>query len=213
MRFGTGIGTLAAVVAGLVVLVALGKPAAQAPTGRGFSAIPLRPGAVEALRARGKQPSIPFPNSINRGRKFNPGGGVVGQLDTPSVQRVLVILVKFTTTPPGGPADRLAPQVFDDMLFGTSDDPPDYASYAGHPTDRTLYNYYKAVSYGKVDVVTVNAPSSRGWIASGRPYDYYCRPDGLHDYGWGPFPGNAQGLVLDAVRAVDPYVDFRKCTR
>ncbi len=208
MRFRIGAAALVTITACLVGLVVLNEPPAPASTGRGFSATPLRPAAIEALRARGKRVALPFPNSINRGRKFNPGGGVVEPLLTPAQQKVLVILVEFSTPPPGGPADRLAPATFDDMLFGHVYDPPDYAGYPGHPTDRTLYNYFKKVSYGSVDVITVNAPSSLGWINVGHPYDDYCRPDGLHDYGFGPYPMNAQALVLDAVKAVDAFVNF-----
>ena len=59
-------------------------------------------------------------------------------------QKVLVIFAKFTDTPPGGPDTRLDPgQYFDAMLFGTTYDPPEWAGYPGHPTNATLYNYYK----------------------------------------------------------------------
>ena len=123
-------------------------------------------------------------------------------------QKVLVILVEFTNPPPGGPDSRLDLGYFDDMLFGTSYDPSEYAAYPGHPTDRTLYNYYQEVSYGTVDIVTLNLPSETGWLQSGHTYDYYCSPDGVHNYGVGPYPNNAQRLVMDAVMAADPIVDF-----
>lgn len=207
MRFRIGVSALVAVTVGLVGLVALNEPVAPASTGRGFSATPLRRAAIEALRARGKRVSLPFPNSINRGRKFNPGGAVVGPLVTPAEQKVLVILVEFATPPPGGPAARLdLGTYFDPMLFGTEYNPAEYGG-AG-PTDRTLYNYFKAVSYGAVDIVTLNMPSATGWLSAGQPYDYYCKADGLHDYGFGAFPHNAQGLVLAAVQAADSIVDF-----
>jgi M6 family metalloprotease-like protein len=51
-------------------------------------------------------------------------------------------------------------------------------------------------------------PSAMGWLQSGHPYDYYVKADGIHDNGFGPYPNNAQGLVLDAVRAADATVDF-----
>jgi immune inhibitor A len=207
MRFRIGATALVAVTAGLVGLVALHEPLAPVSSGRGFSATPLRHAAIEALRARGKQVPLSFPNSINRGRKFNPGGEAVGQLATAGTQKVLVIFVEFTTPPPGGPLQRLnLANYFDEMLFGTVYDPAEYGG-AG-PTDRTLYNYYKAVSYGAVDIVTLDLPSTTGWLSAGQPYDYYCKADGLHDNGFGAFPQNAQGLVLAAVQAADPFVDF-----
>jgi M6 family metalloprotease-like protein len=209
MRFGIGAGALAVFTAGMIGLAALERPAAPASSGRGFSATPLRRGVIEALRARGKQVSLPFPNSINQGRKFNPGGGTVGQLETAPTQKVLVIFVAFTNAPPGGPDVRLdLATYFDPMLFGDTYDPSDYAGIPGHPTDRTLKNYYSQVSYGAVDVVTLNLPSTMGWTQVSHPHEYYCRPDGTHDYGWGPYPENVQGMIVEALHAVDAQVDF-----
>lgn len=194
------------VILSMLMLGASG-PGAQAK-GSFFSATPMKPSVVDALKAKHKAVPNPFPNSANRGRKFNPVGGVVPPLVTAPTQKVLVILVDFTTPPPGGPATRIAPSSFDDLLFNTVYDPPAYAAYPGHPTDRTLKNYYSKNSYGAVDIVTLNLPSSLGWAQSGKAYDYYCKGDGIHDNGFGAYPENAQGLVVDAIDAVDPVVDF-----
>lgn len=51
-------------------------------------------------------------------------------------------------------------------------------------------------------------PSDMNWTNVGHPYDYYTKADGIHDNGFGPYPENVQGIVLDVVRAVDPKVDF-----
>ncbi len=183
---------------------------AQAPADdNSFSAIPIRPDAARALQAQGRKFKSPFPNSANQGKKFNPSGDVFGPLVTAPEQRVLVIFVDFTTMPPGGPATRLDMSYFDNMLFGTVYDPPEYAPYGPHPTDRTLKNFYQAVSYGQVDVITLNLPSSQGWAQSGHPYDYYCKADGIHDNGFGYYPTNVQGLVIDALKAVDALIDFQ----
>ena len=176
----------------------------------GFSVIPIQPDVVGVLHAQGRAFQYPFPNSVNVGKKFNPQGSAIGSLSIAPEQRVLVIFVEFTTPPPGGPDTRLDLQYFDDMLFGTVYDPPEYATYPTHPTDRTLHNYYNEVSYGQVDIVTLNLPSEMGWMQSGHAYDYYCKADGVHDYGMGLYPNNAQGLVVDAITAADPYVDFSK---
>jgi M6 family metalloprotease-like protein len=185
-------------------------PAGQAAVGvRGVSAVPVHPDVAQKLRAQGRRFRDPFPNAANRGRKFNPVGETIGPLVTAATQKVLVIFVQFTTAPPGGPAAPLALSYFDDMLFGKIYDPPEYKAYADYPKDRTLYNYFKQVSYEKVDVVTANLPSAMGWANAGHSYDYYCKGDGVHDYGFGVYPRNAQGMVIDAVKAVDSLVDFR----
>lgn len=194
----------------LILLVGLVPAAAAASPAddQSFSAVPIHPDAAAALQAQGRKFKSPFPNSANQGKKFNPGGNAIGPLVTDPTQKVLVIFVEFTTLPPGGPATRLNLSYFDDMLFGTVYDPPEYAPYGAHPVDRTLKNYYQQVSYGQVDVVTVNLPSATNWAQAGHPYDYYCRADGIHDNGFGYYPDNVQGLVIDAIKAVDPFIDF-----
>lgn len=193
-----------------LLLAASFAPYQDGPTakseGRGFSIVSLQPDVAQALRAQGKKINYPFPNSANRGRKFNPGGETIGQLDTPAEQNVLVLFVDFTTTPPGAPEQRLdLATYFDPMLFGTTYNPPEYASYSGYPTDRTLYNYYKEVSYGYIEVTSNNKPSELGWLHSGHEYTYYVHDDN----GFGAYPTNVQGLVMDAVRKADPFVDFK----
>ena len=182
-------------------------------TERGFSIVRPAPFAEAAL-VQSKKLTDVFPNFANHGRKFNPPGDVTGPLVTDPELRVFVIFVEFTNIPPGGPGDRLDLTYFDDMLFGTAYAPDEYRDpnrrkkgYLG-PTDRTLKNYFDEVSYGQVDVVTLNMPSSMGWGQSGHDYQYYCRADGIHDNGFGPFPGNVLGLARDAVAAVDGVVDF-----
>ncbi len=173
--------------------------------GRGFSIVSMQPDAVQALREQGKKVNYPFPNTANKGKKFNPGGETVGVIPTDAEQEVLVLFVKFNDNPPGGPTTRLdMGKYFDPMLFGTEYNPPEYAAYSGYPTDRTLYNYYKEVSYGYINVTTKNLPSKQGWIESGHDYGYYVKGDN----GFGAYPTNVQGLVLDAVRKADAFVDF-----
>jgi immune inhibitor A len=179
---------------------------------RGFSIVSLQPDVAQALRAKGKPVSYPFPDTANKGKKFNPGGETITPLVTAPEQNVLVLFADPATPPPGGPATRLdLATYFDPMLFGTTYDPPEYAAYAGHPTDRTLYNYYEEVSYGNLEIGTKNLPGTMGWIPSGHSYEYYATADGIHDNGFGSYPQNVQGLVLDTVRAADAAgVDFSK---
>ncbi len=196
------------VIAGVLCAIGPGmapaKAAPPAPAGE-LSVAHMEPDAAAALRAKGK-PIHPYvPNSANRGKKFNPGGDKIAPVITAPEQKVLVIFAQFTDSPPGGPADRLdLASYFDTMLFGPIYNPPEYAAYPDHPTNATLYNYYKENSYGAVDVVTLNLPSSLGWTQTGHPYAYYAGGNN----GFGAYPTNAPGMVIDAIKAVDVTVDF-----
>jgi immune inhibitor A len=191
------------------MLAPAARPVASASNSDGLSIVTLQPDALEYLRAQGLLSGIGLLNRANQGIKFNPEGETVGPLPpVDTQQKVIVLFAEFTTLPPGGPAERLDLSYFDDMLFGTAYDPVEYVGIEGHPTDRTLYNYYKEVSYGAIDVVTLNMPTDTGWINVGHPYEYYCLADGTHDNSFGPFPENAQGLVRDAVLAADAMIDF-----
>lgn len=118
--------------------------------------------------------------------------------------KAIVLLVEFLDDPPGGPTVRFSPGVWDSMLFGN-----DYVrGGADTTTTHTLKRYYDEVSYGTVDIVTVDLPSSVGWVTAPDNYTYYCESDGTHDNGFGPYPRNVQRLVMDAVLAADAYVDF-----
>jgi len=176
------------------------KPTAASQ--RPFEPVALAPHAGQEFAKRGIKFQAPFPNSANRGRKFNPQGDTVPPLTTASQQKLVVLFVRFTDSPPGGPADPISLTYFDEMLFGTTYNPPEYNNNA--PTDRTLVNYYKEVSYGAVNVITLNMPSSLGWANLGHPYSYYCHQDN----GFGAYPTNVQGLVIDAIKALDPVIDF-----
>jgi immune inhibitor A len=213
-------------LAGVVLIVALAAVAAAA-VGRGAQApavtshagletVPLNPDAAAALKAQGKTPRSQFALKVNRGKKFNPVGGLVPTLQTGSEQDVLVLFVRFSDAAPGSTAAPLDLSYYDDLLFGTVYDPPEYKTWAAanpgkaYPTDRTLVNFYKEASYGAVHITTLNMPSAMGWSNTGNPYTYYCKADGVHDNGFGPYPQNAQGLVVDAVKLADSKVDFSK---
>jgi M6 family metalloprotease-like protein len=118
--------------------------------------------------------------------------------------KAIVLLVEFTDDPPGGPTTRFSPGVWDSMLFG------DYYVRGGADTTttKTLKRFYDECSYGTVDIVTLNLPSAVGWLTAPNNYTYYCDDDGTHDNGFGPYPRNVQRLVMDAVLAADPVVDF-----
>lgn len=195
-----------------VFLAPLSLSLSSAENSSSLSIVRMDPDVEEALKAQGKTIKYPFPNINNNGRKFNPSAPALQTLTKPSGdQHVITIFVQFSSSPPGGPVTRLDLSYFDDMLYGTTYNPIEYASYPGHPTDRTLNNYYREVSYGIISsITTYDMPSALGWADSGHSYDYYCKADGIHDNGFGTYPQNVQGLVIDAVKAVDSKIDFSK---
>lgn len=67
-----------------------------------------------------------------------------------------------------------------------------------------VHHYYQEISYGALDIITVNLPSTTGWNTAPETYAYYV--DGQH--GTGTYPHNCQKLVEDLVDLVDPVVDF-----
>jgi immune inhibitor A len=195
-------------------VVARGAAPASAHGGD-FHVVNLQPDLADKLRAQGKTIKYPFPNSANRGKKFNPGGDTIPAMDLTGDQAVLVLFAKFSNTPPGI-SGSLPLSYFDDMLFSSKYDPPEYkaAGLSGYPTNRTLKNYYTEVSYGQVNIVTYDMPSTQGWLDVGHPVEYYATGDGVHDYGFGEYPHNALGLVEDVVKAADKAgVDFSKYAR
>jgi immune inhibitor A len=107
---------------------------------------------------------------------------------TTGVYRALVLLLQFTDHP----ADTLAhtPAAFDSLLF----------SVGTHPTG-SFRDYYREVSRGQFDVEgTVTR-----WYTAPQPYSFY---NVGADPGFGSPPGNAQGMVVDAILLADPDIDY-----
>jgi len=97
----------------------------------------------------------------------------------------LAILIKFSDKNSSAEASK-----FDTLIF----------------VDRqgTVRNYYKEISYGQLDIVTVNLPSTTGWTSAPQTYAYYCNGQN----GMGSYPQNSQKLCEDIVDLVNPLVDF-----
>jgi immune inhibitor A len=102
-----------------------------------------------------------------------------------STFKAIAILVKFSDKP-----SHVSPVSFDSLLYGIN----------GH----TLRNYYNEVSRGTLDIVTVNFPSTLGWMDVPQPYSYYVNGE----KGFGSYPNNAQKLAEDAIAAANSVVDF-----
>ncbi len=99
--------------------------------------------------------------------------------------RVLAILVEFSDKPSSTPA-----VFFDSLLFDSN----------GY----TVHDYYDEISYGQLDLMTVNLPSSLGWVTAPQTYAYYVNGEN----GTGSYPNNTQKLTEDLVSLVDASVDF-----
>jgi immune inhibitor A len=145
------------------------------------------------MRAKG----IDAPSKVTRTMTVAPGLTVrsAAARALTGQQRALAILVDFSDEP-----SQVAGTFFDDLLFEDVTGP---ASVRG---------YYRELSYGTLDVVTVNPPSSTGWLRMPQTLRYYSGVDYVPaGYGYGTdaaYPNNAQKMVEDAVTAADPLVDF-----
>ncbi len=113
---------------------------------------------------------------------------IFGPASSPSGSwKALMILVQFSDKPA-----QVVATSFDNLVFKDS---------AG-----TLRDYYKNISYNTLDIVTVNLPSSTGWVNAPQSYSYYVNGQN----GFGSYPQNAQKLVEDAVALAAPMVDYSK---
>ncbi len=167
--------------------------------------MPLNPEVVEKYKSTGAKVPLSMTEERFAGKEGSTVNVMPQSITTLSGSvKALVLLVEFTDDPPGGPTVRFSPGVWDSMLFGDFY----YRGGADTTTAQTLKRFYDEVSYGSVDIVTLDLPSSVDWLTAPNGYTYYCEPDGTHDNGFGPYPRNVQRLVMDAVLAADPYVDF-----
>ena len=131
-------------------------------------------------RARGVDAGNPIYGPDNP--PFGPGGALSG---TDDGMNVLILLVDFSDN--------------------VSQTPSVYFDSMGFAADTfSLKNYYGEVSFGQIDIVTIDYPSSTGWQRAPETYAYYVGDN----FGWGSYPGNSQGMVEDVCGLVDPMVDF-----
>jgi immune inhibitor A len=145
---------------------------------------------VATLRARGIDAPWSAPAPANRTQSATPRSSnrLFGPLAPPSGSfKALAILVTFSDKPA-----QVTASYFDSLLFVQK--------------PGSMRDYYKAVSYGSLDIITVNMPSSLGWYNAPRAYSYYVNGN----YGMGAYPKNSQKLVEDVVAIADSAVDFSK---
>ena len=134
---------------------------------------------LEELRARGVgQASMLIPQAA--GQRFKAAGQNIS-----GDYRALVILVQFSDHPA-----QVSSFFYDSLVFGM--------------TGSTVRDYYDEVSYGQLDIVSVDLPSTLGWRTAPETYAYYVNSQN----GTGSYPQNSQKLVEDLVDQVDSQVDF-----
>lgn len=211
-------GTVAGTVAGAAAPTQnASKPVAsrkaeQYPAKSGFSPVRLRGEAVINLQKRGINVHDRLPAHYTKGpHSLNPMN-IVGVNPVAPAHNAVVLLMRFKDSAPTRvPLSPIPAAKFNDMLFGDTYNPytlPQFAAYASEngipaPTNRTVKNYYKEVSYGKMaltgTVVEVQMPRPRSDYKIGQPY-------GVVQNDFGDF--TIAELMRDAVMAADPFVDF-----
>ena len=153
----------------------------------GTHAVPYALSNINLLRDKGiDKPWVSPGLEMQENLSKNTFQRTLGPAEVPSgTWKALAILVQFTDKP-----SQVNSAYFDNLLFGQN--------------TGTLYDYYKKLSYGNLDIVTVNLPSSITWLTAPQPYTYYVNAQN----GEGSYPHNSQKLVEDIVKIVDPQIDF-----
>lgn len=139
---------------------------------------------------------------IDKGEMINPFSKITGSSDSaiyrdlnqPSMRnsfaalgtfKALCLLVDFSDH-----QSQVEASQFDSIIF------------ANQPG--SLKDYYTEASYGQLDIITVNLPSTTDWQRAPQTYQYYVDDN----YGIGSYPNNSQGLCEDLIDMVDGVVDF-----
>jgi immune inhibitor A len=169
----------------------------------------------QKLRAKGMKVSQHIPASLQKGPHAINSGDQVGIAPIANEQKAIALYLRFSADdqPPTAvgyehmPVDKLQ-----NLLFGDIYNPYEieqfkqYASYNGvdAPTDRTLKNYYKGISEGRINVtgqvVEVTMPHGYSYYKVGQKYGLGVQNDN-GDY--------TMSLIFeDAVKAADSQVDF-----
>jgi len=172
----------------LVVLVVPAVPGRPALGSATLSAMPPHPRLYERI-ARGE---VSLPRFLT-----DPAWARSVGLESPrgaprplqGTLNVLAVAVQFSDN-----AHTVTASYFDTLMF------------AAPAADRgSVRDYYDEVSYGTVDIVTVNMPGSLGWQTAPQTYGYYVGGANCLD---APYPNNCQKLAEDVVDAINGVVDF-----
>jgi immune inhibitor A len=151
------------------------------------AAMPPHPD-IEAKIDRGEI-QAPFVNAQHQigtpAMKINAPASVASPKIT-GTYKALCILADFSDKPA-----QANPFSFDTLIFAVR--------------SGTVHDYYDEVSYGQLDMVTVNLPSALGWKRAPQTYAYYVNSAYGID---SPYPHNSQKLCEDLVDLVNSVVDF-----
>lgn len=143
------------------------------------------------LSARVERGDIPVPMPLAERESLlargidAPGRSLRASLAAADSFHTLAILIRYSDV-----AAQVNALKFDTLL---------YRSGTGSVRD-----YYSEISYGKLDMITVDLPSTTNWRVAPQTKNYYANGQ----YGFGAYPQNAQRLVQDALAAADSIVDF-----
>ena len=162
--------------------------ATQGAAAGGVVPMPPHPGLLAKVCAG--QASVPLPRTgevTADSTLAQPDQAAVLAASPRGTFNILAIMVQFKDKPA-----QVEVGGFDGKLFGGQ------AGSLGH--------YFRTVSYGRLDIVTVNLPSSLGWQTAPQSYSYFVNDS----YGFGRYPRNSQRLTEDLVQMVDPVVDFSR---
>jgi len=152
-------------------------------------AVPPPPGLFDAPSREHLQWVLSYADAKDRGvdmpNPFYGNHNPIAQALSDDQMNVLILLVDFSDNQSQTPS-----VYFDSMGFARD--------------TFSLTSYYNDVSFGQIDIVTVNWPSETGWNRVSQDYGYYVNGN----YGWGSYPQNSQGLVEEVCLLADPLVDF-----
>ncbi|MCL5999807.1 MAG: M6 family metalloprotease domain-containing protein [Chloroflexi bacterium] len=153
--------------------------------------MPPHPG----LRERMLRGEVILPESIDQAPSAGDDFGIAVPRTPANPQamlgtiRALAVLVDFNDK-----VRTTSASFFDTLIF----EPP-------KPGRGSVRDYYSEVSYGQVDIVSVNLPSSLGWQRAPQPYNEYV--DAKYCIS-GSYPRNCQKLAEEIVDAIDGVVNF-----
>ncbi len=99
--------------------------------------------------------------------------------------KILALLVKFSDK-----NSSVSATFYDSLLFNAN--------------GNTVNSYFNEISYGQIDLITVNLPTAIGWRTAPSTYAYYVGTS----YGTGTYPQNSQRLAEDMINLTDSLVDF-----
>jgi large repetitive protein len=204
--------TLLVCLLSILTMIALpGLPAiAQPAVSSSVDALPHRmpphPSLLKQLQAQGYDSATVVSLSSLRAleqRKKALGIDAAAQIAAPVTgsRPALVLLVDFSDVVHDPNA---FPSRYADMLFSVD-------TYAGvTPSIGSMRDFFRAVSYNNFDISPGGVDSA--WRQLSHAHNYYANADGIDgtadDYGEGSYPNNSQGMVVDAVNAADPYINF-----